>query len=151
MYGQRVKKMDKLELWLAFTYIELYKEVLSAKPRSEWGSKECKALTRLRKARKEVNDHVSVIEKPYEWSDDPRFDRFYTDGEYTGWTELYVLNVNSEEEVREFMKDYYLNEEYIHPYASAYDCTGQLFGGAPSIRPLCEGRYILSYRWYRDY
>lgn len=81
---------------------------------------------------------------------DRRILMYHVDGEYDWYKELYLLKVNDEEAVWQFIYDNNLSEEYQSCSNSMYDCTGEKFGGEPIIKKICDGRYTLRYSWNYD-
>jgi hypothetical protein len=81
---------------------------------------------------------------------DERLLQYFCDGEVDGYYELFLLDLNSEEAVWQFIEDNNLNSEEIEYIYTDYDCTGQKFGGKPYIKRLCDNRYVLRYHYSFD-
>ncbi|MBI9015021.1 MAG: hypothetical protein JEZ08_22510 [Clostridiales bacterium] len=82
---------------------------------------------------------------------DKRCLHYWTDSDsISEYTELYLLAVNSKEEVKQFMKDHILNMKEILPCEETYGGAFSKFGGEPIIDKVCEGRYTLRFKWEYD-
>ena len=80
---------------------------------------------------------------------DERVLQYWNTSDVDSSKEIFLLAVNSLEEVNDVIKYHGLNKEH-HTLLDTYGCSGESFGGEPMIDKICNGRYTLRYQWYLD-
>lgn len=81
---------------------------------------------------------------------DKRCLQYWTDGDNDSESSLYLLAVNSVDDVKKFMDYHDLPLLGCDVPNVDWDCTGARFGDGPIINKLCDGRYTLRYQWFYD-
>lgn len=93
-----------------------------------------------------LRGHRIVAHREY----DNRILQYWTSADFETEKELYLLAVNSVDEVNKVIEYHNLSTEYQQSTLSTYGCTGEKFGGEPVITKICTGRYLLRYQWHLD-